>query len=231
MQASLFGGEQPAFDLGFNAARRDPLTRDAWLEHVPGWLVGHRQLFEELLRTAEWRQERRQMYDREVDVPRLVARAPENGATAELLRAMARTLSLRYEVSLKSISLAYYRDGQDSVAPHGDKMGPLRSNTVIAILSVGEPRRFTLRSVDGTVRRVFSPGWGDLLVMGGSCQETFLHGVPKLKHANPRMSIQFRELLPPTLAKTYPDDITASVPAHPLRTLRSLPNAERARRR
>ena len=82
---------------------------------------------------------------------------------------------------------------------------------MIAILSVGEPRRFTLRSTDGRVRRLFSLGWGDLLVMGGSCQETFLHGVPKVKHAEPRMSIQFRELLPVAVRKTYPDDITASV--------------------
>lgn len=224
MQASLFGGEQPAFDRGFCMARRDPLTREAWIEHVPGWLAGHRQLFDQLLAAAEWRQERRQMYDREVDVPRLVARAPESGSTGELLRAMARALSERYCVALDSISLAYYRDGQDSVAPHGDKMGPLRSNTVIAILSVGEPRRFTLRSVDGAVRRAFSPGWGDLLVMGGNCQETFLHGVPKLKHAHPRMSIQFRELLPPTLAKTYPDDITQSVPVRPGLVARSAPS-------
>jgi len=227
MQASLFGGEQPAFDLGFSTARRDPLTADAWIEHVPGWLAGHRQLFDQLLAGAEWRQERRQMYDREVDVPRLVARAPESGATSELLRAMARALSQRYHVALESISLAYYRDGQDSVAPHGDKMGPLRSNTVIAILSVGDPRRFTLRSVDGSIRRAFSPGWGDLLVMGGSCQETCLHGVPKVKHANPRMSIQFRELLPPTLAKTYPDDITASVSVRPLLALRPVPSARK----
>lgn len=211
MQASLFGSEQPSFDAEFQHARRDQLTRDAWIEHVPGWLAGHQRLFEQLIRVVDWHHQRRQMYDREVDVPRLVARAPESGEAGELLRTIAGTLSRRYRVLLESISLAYYRDGQDSVAPHGDKMGPLRSNTVIGILSVGEPRRFTLRSTDGRVRRLFSLGWGDLLVMGGSCQETFLHGVPKLKHAEPRMSIQFRELLPVAVRKTYPDDITASV--------------------
>src|SRR5688572_3967831 len=211
MQASLFGGEPPSFDAEFREARRERLTCDAWIEHVPGWLRGHRRLFEQLLGAVDWHHQRRQMYDREVDVPRLVARAPESGEHGELLRAIARTLSTRYRTELESISLAYYRNGQDSVAPHGDKMGVLRANTVIAILSVGEPRRFTLRSVDGGIRRLFSLGWGDLLVMGGSCQETFLHGVPKVKHANPRMSIQFRELLPPAVAKTYPDDITSSV--------------------
>lgn len=212
MQRSLFGGEPASFDAEFRGARRESLTSDAWIEHVPGWLGGHQRLFEQLLGAVDWHRQRRQMYDREVDVPRLVARAPEKGELGELLRAIGRVLSARYHVALESISLAYYRDGQDSVAPHGDKMGLLRSNTVIAILSVGEPRRFTLRSVDGSIRRLFALGWGDLLVMGGSCQETFLHGVPKVKHANPRMSIQFRELLPPAVAKAYPDDITASVP-------------------
>lgn len=211
MQASLFGSERPSFDTEFRQARRDQLTQSAWIEHVPGWLGGHQRLFEQLIAMVEWQQQRRQMYDREVDVPRLVARAPESGEAGEFLRTIARTLSGRYRVPLESVSLAYYRNGQDSVAPHGDKMGPLRSNTVIAVLSVGEPRRFTLRSTDGRVRRLFSLGWGDLLVMGGSCQETFLHGVPKVKHAEPRMSIQFRELLPVAVRKTYPDDITASV--------------------
>jgi alkylated DNA repair dioxygenase AlkB len=210
MQASLFGGERPFFDAEFRGARRERLTADAWIEHAPNWLGGHQRLFEQLLGAVDWHHQRRQMYDREVDVPRLVARAPEGGEPGELLRVIARTLSARYRVALESISLAYYRNGQDSVAPHGDKMGLLRANTVIAILSVGEPRRFTLRSIDGDIRRLFSLGWGDLLVMGGSCQETFLHGVPKVKHANPRMSIQFREHLP-AVVKAYPDDITASV--------------------
>ena len=121
-------------------------------------------------------------------------------------------LSRRYAVNLASISLAYYRDGNDSVAPHGDKLGPLRQNTVVAILSLGAPRRFTLRAVDGSLRLCFELGWGDLLVMGGNCQESFLHGVPKVRHAEPRMSVQFREKLPVVMAKAYRDDITHSEP-------------------
>lgn len=212
MQASLFGLEAPSFDHTFRGATRRELRRDAWLEHAPGWLSGHERLFQDLLAAVNWQHQRRQMYDREVDVPRLVGRAPEAGDCARCLHEVAGALSLRYRVALQSISLAYYRDGRDSVAPHGDKMGPLRSNTVIAILSLGQPRRFTLRAVDRSANLVFSLGWGDLLVMGGSCQETFLHGVPKVKHAEPRMSIQFRQLLPPSLHKAYPEDITASVP-------------------
>ena len=164
------------------------------------------------------------MYDREVEVPRLVAKAPERGSGAEVLREASRVLSARYGLLLDSVSLAFYRSGADSVAPHGDKMGPLRQNTVIAIVSVGEPRRFTLRAVDGSVRTSFALGWGDLLVMGGNCQETFLHGVPKVKHAEPRMSIQFRQTLPEGLASGFATGMTTSLavrfgkpafPSHP----------------
>jgi alkylated DNA repair dioxygenase AlkB len=136
------------------------------------------------------------MYDRVVAVPRLTAPLPAKGRAASLIRRVASTLSAYYRRSLTSIALAYYRDGRDSVAPHGDKMGSLAGDTVIAILSVGSPRRFTLRALDGKASRGFQLGWGDLLVLGGSCQKTFLHGVPKVARAAPRISIQFREALP-----------------------------------
>ena len=152
------------------------------------------------------------MYEREVDVPRLVARAPARGVGSGVLQELSRVLSHRYEVRLDSISLALYRNGDDSVAPHGDKMGPLRQDTVIAIVSLGAPRRFNLRAVDGSVRASFALGAGDLLVMGGSCQETFLHGVPKVRWAEPRMSIQFRQTLPEAVAKAWPESLTASRP-------------------
>jgi len=150
------------------------------------------------------------MYDREVDVPRLVAHAPKSGPAGATLSELSALLSKRYARKLDSLSLAYYRDGRDSVAPHGDKMGPLRANTVIAIVSLGEPRRFTLKAVDASVSLSFQLGWGDLLVMGGSCQEGFVHAIPKVKYAGPRMSIQFRETLPEGVAKAQWRDTTVS---------------------
>ncbi len=212
MQCTLFGSNRPEFDASFVGARRRVLSESAWLEHAPQWLLGHQALFDELRATAAWQHQRRHMYDREVDVPRLVAPLPQEGFAQALLREAASVLSRRYRVSLTSISLAYYRNGNDSVAPHGDKLGPLRRDTVVAIVSLGAPRRFSLRAIKGPLRLSFELGWGDLLVMGGSCQETFLHGVPKLRHAEPRMSIQFREQVPVAVAKAHRNDITRSVP-------------------
>ena len=102
------------------------------------------------------------------------------------------SLSRRYGLTLARISLAYYRDGRDSVAWHGDRLGRLIDDTVVAILSLGEPRRFLLRPAAGGASRAFELGWGDLLVMGGSCQRTWQHAVPKAAVAGPRISVQFR---------------------------------------
>jgi alkylated DNA repair dioxygenase AlkB len=132
------------------------------------------------------------MYERVVDVPRLVAELPEDGPGHPILERAAEVLSSHYGLPLPRISLADYRDGRDSVAWHGDRLGRLIDDTVVAILSLGEPRRFLLRPVAGGPSRAFELGWGDLLVMGGSCQRTWQHAVPKAAQAGPRMSVQFR---------------------------------------
>lgn len=204
MQLGLF--DQLPARYGFGRCQRLVLTGSstpAWLDYCPGFLTGQAQVFEELRRNVSWKHERRQMYDRVVDVPRLMGGVPQGSPTERLLQQLGERLSQRYSRTLASISLAYYRDGKDSVAPHGDKMGPLIPDTVIAILSLGEPRRFVLSPAGKHTReetRVFHLGSGDLLVMGGSCQQTHVHGVPKVRAAGPRISVQFRECLP-TLAR------------------------------
>jgi alkylated DNA repair dioxygenase AlkB len=120
---------------------------------------------------------------------------------AELLWRLAATLTQRYQGSLQgaaleSISLAYYRDGNDSVAFHGDKVGRLAADTIVATVSVGAPRRFLLKPNAGGPSLAFDLGWGDLFVMGGSCQRTWQHAVPKRAHADPRISVIFRPPAP-----------------------------------
>jgi alkylated DNA repair dioxygenase AlkB len=217
MQCALFGAGSPRFDPALPGVRRMELVGGAWIEHHLDWLDGHTQLFEQLVRELPWQSQRRQMYDREVDVPRLLARAPESGPIAQLLRRLARTLSERYQWALSSITLAHYRDGRDSVAFHGDKLGRLADDSIVATVSVGAPRRFIMKPRELLKSRqlvqagdalsaggaptsshslAFDLGWGDLFVMGGTCQRTWLHGVPKRSHADPRISIMFRPVVP-----------------------------------
>jgi alkylated DNA repair dioxygenase AlkB len=101
-------------------------------------------------------------------------------------------LSARYGETFSRISLGYYRNGEESVAWHGDYVARKLPSALVATLSVGAPRRFLLRPKGGGASRALMLGWGDLLVMGGSCQRTFEHSLPKVRSAAPRIAIMFR---------------------------------------
>ncbi len=192
IQSSLFGSGEPHLDPDLSRLRRLTLGAGAWVDHRPGWLHGPDAVFEALRLTTRWEHHQRPMYERVVDVPRLTAELPADGPGHPLLEQAADALSRHYGIALSRISLAYYRDGRDSVAWHGDRLGRLVDDTVVAILSLGEPRRFLMRPAAGGPSRAFNLGWGDLLVMGGSCQRTWQHAVPKTALAGPRISVQFR---------------------------------------
>jgi alkylated DNA repair dioxygenase AlkB len=204
LQPSLFEAaveEGPSFGPLTGHVRRTHLTRGAWVDHRPGWLSGADQLFAELVDTVPWRAERRQMYERLVDVPRLLAHYGERDPLPHpLVHEGRELLSDHYAPELgerfRTSGLCYYRDGRDSVAWHGDRIGRGRKeDTMVAILSLGEARKLMLRPNGGGAGRTlgFSLGHGDLLVMGGSCQRTWEHAVPKsARPCGPRISIQYR---------------------------------------
>jgi alkylated DNA repair dioxygenase AlkB len=131
------------------------------------------------------------MYERIVDVPRLSATAWD--VRPPVLDRMARCLGERYGVELPSISANLYRDGRDSVAWHGDRIGRVRSDAVVAILSLGSDRTLLLRPNGGGASIALPMQSGDLVVQGGTCQRTFEHCVPKRAHAGPRISVMFRQ--------------------------------------
>jgi alkylated DNA repair dioxygenase AlkB len=201
-QGSLLdvGDEAVVGELGSTVQRRE-LSHGAWVDVRPGWVQGADPLFLALQTEVRWRAERREMYDATVDVPRLLA---HYGVGAELphpaLLAARDALDAHYGEELgegfATAGLCYYRDGRDSVAWHGDRIGRGRSeDTMVAILSLGAPRRLSLRPVDhGPGDTIgFVVGHGDLLVMGGSCQRTWEHAVLKTaKPVGPRISVQFR---------------------------------------
>jgi alkylated DNA repair dioxygenase AlkB len=189
------------FDAGPGLAPdRTTLARGAWLDVQRNWLADADDVLATLVREVPWRAERRQMYDRVVDVPRLVhtygVGEPLPHASLEAAR---EALSHHYRPELGepfvTAGCCYYRDGRDSVAWHGDRIGRGRSvDTMVAIVSVGDPRRLALRPRGGGESISVEMGHGDLVVMGGSCQRTWEHSVPKVAHAGPRMSVQFRPL-------------------------------------
>src|SRR6476620_3319552 len=202
-QGTLFepAAETGAPRLGELAdAVRHTLTRGAWVDVRRDWLSGADAVLEAMVADVPWRAERRQMYDRVVDVPRLVHLYAEGETLPHPLLADAReALSTYYLPELGepfvTAGCCYYRDGRDSVAWHGDTIGRGRTqDTMVAIVSFGDPRRRTLRPRGGGESVAIEMAHGDLLVMGGSCQRTWDHAVPKVAHAGPRISVQFRPL-------------------------------------
>jgi alkylated DNA repair dioxygenase AlkB len=193
---TLFDSEPAAADPGFRGARRTPLRHDAWTEHVPGWLEGAAAVFDDLSVNVPWRSGKRLMYGRFVDEPRLHAHDRVAVERCDLARpvidAMAGLLSRRYGLLLANVGLNFYRGGEDSVAWHGDRVARDRLQSTIAIVSVGGHRPFRLRPRSGGDTIELCLGGGDLLVMGGACQRTWYHCVPKVRQAPPRISITFR---------------------------------------
>ena len=189
----LAAADEPDVDLTLDGARRRFLGQGAWVDHVPGWVHGADALFDEILESAPWQgEQQRPMYDRIVDVPRLTTGGWHEGRP-RLLDRMARCLGRHYGVRLPSISANLYRDGNDSVAWHGDRVGRDRVSTIVAIVSLGSPRTLLLRPEGGGPSIGYTLHSGDLLVQGGTCQKTFQHCVPKRAHAGPRISVMFRE--------------------------------------
>lgn len=200
LQGSLFSlDDEPGVGPLHGLVRRT-LSRGAWIDILPGWLRGADMLFDRLVDNVPWRAEQRQMYERVVDVPRLLCWYGEGDELPDPVVAQARTtLSRHYRAELGesfvSAGMCYYRDGRDSVAWHGDRIGRGRTqDTMVAIVSLGAARSLLLRPRGGGAPSIrYDVGHGDLLVMGGSCQRTWEHAIPKTARAvGPRISIQFR---------------------------------------
>jgi len=155
--------------------------------------------FDALRDHVAWKSERRLMYDRKVDVPRLLSSywLDDPALPAELSAAFA-VASRGAGYRFNSVGLNLYRDGNDSVAPHNDKLQELIAGAPIALLSLGATRRMTIRSKlppRSVVHLDLEPG--SLLLMSYATQKHFDHGIPKSRHAvGPRISLAFRHRPP-----------------------------------
>ena len=184
----------------FDSAERRTLGDGAWIDVRAGWLTGAEDLFDELVDCVPWRTERRQMYDRVLDVPRLVsfhdlAAGPAPHPAITRLRVRLNDIYAReLGEPFTTVGMCLYRDETDSVAWHGDNIGRSSTeDTMVAIVGLGATRVFALRPRGGGPSLRLRHCHGDLLVMGGSCQRTWEHSIPKTaRPTGPRISIQFR---------------------------------------
>ncbi|HEX2596731.1 MAG TPA: alpha-ketoglutarate-dependent dioxygenase AlkB [Luteimonas sp.] len=156
--------------------------------------------FDALRESVDWHAERRPMYDRVVDVPRLTGGySLDDPALPPALEEAARVVRDAVGVEFTHVGLNHYRDGRDSVAPHNDKLHSIVPGYPIALLSLGATRRMDIRgkepSVPGGKRRAWRIELeaGSLLVMSHDSQRHFDHGIPKVAvPVGPRISCAFR---------------------------------------
>lgn len=167
------------------------------IEYEPGFVdaATARVWFEQIRDRTPWSAQKRPMYDRVVDVPRLTARyAADDAGAPHAIRDAAARVRARTGVAFTSVGLNFYRDGRDSVAMHNDHLYELEPGFPIALVSLGSPRRMTIRAKEPPKRSLaldLEPG--SLFVMSYATQLHYLHGIPKTAaDVGPRISLAFR---------------------------------------
>lgn len=176
---------------------RIELGAGAWIDWSPSWLPGSDDWLHDLREHVAWRSAERPMYDRIVTVPRLTAHfsrarsssgEPPPPAGLDLL---ARRFEVHYGSPFPTVGCNWYRDGNDSVAWHADRVRR-PGDSIVAIIGVGQRRPFLLRPSNGGRSRRWLVGDGDLIVLGGTVQAGWQHAVPKVRHSGERISIMIR---------------------------------------
>jgi alkylated DNA repair dioxygenase AlkB len=198
-QPSLLDGGDPGLDVSYDGLRRITLDERSWVDYCPGWLSGSDTVFDSLAGEARWQQRTVTMWDKQVLEPRLTAGWSTDAAhVPPLLAQMCRLLSARYAVGFDSVWVNLYRDGQDSVAWHGDRNRLVMDRPMVATVSLGARRRFLLRRRGSSrIEHELRPGAGDLVVMGGECQQEWEHTVPKTARVvGARMAVTIRHSSP-----------------------------------
>ena len=191
-----------AIDRDATVERID-LDSTSWIDLCRGFVPDADGHFGALHDNTAWLQNEVLRYDRYVPEQRLGA-----GLRADadpLLRQVGLHLQSRYGVPFTGVGALLYRDGDDFQGLHSDREMRWLDDTRVAIVVLGARRPFVIRgrgtradaiervpagTAPGDV--VLRPGEGDLLVMGGSCQRDWLHGVPKAPGAGGRISLTWR---------------------------------------
>ncbi len=202
MQQSLFSSMADTFDLP-----------DAELHYYPDVIDQEQRFYEYLSKKLAWRHDRIKMYGKWMKIPRLNAWYGDpdtaysySGITLAPLLWTPELLTIKQQVEqltghcYNSVLANWYRTGEDSVSWHSDDEPELGVNPVIASVSLGATRRFSLRHKDATVmsgtRHIDLEG-GSVLLMAGRTQACWQHQLAKTKQAvGGRINLTFRTIYP-----------------------------------
>ena len=190
-QGSLFGSVAPSTDERAPIVRHQ-LDEHSWIDHSPAFGSAPDAVLAHLLTELVWEQREMKMFDQIVWQPRLSADADVGDESPPLRRDLDH-VEAHYGMRFDRYFVNLYRNGDDSVAWHTDKIGAVAHEPLVVIFSYGARRTFRIRPKDGGRSTAFSVGHGDLLVMGGRCQHDWEHSVPKTRRGvGPRISFTAR---------------------------------------
>ena len=172
---------------------RIQLDETSWVDVVRGFASDTERTLQRLIETVEWRDNWVIRSGRKVADPRLSGSLGRARADADPTFRFSRLImEARYRVKLAGPHFVYYRDGRDSMGLHRDDEMRWVERTIIAGLAFGAARPFVLRAMRGGAEHEIMLASGDLYVMGGRCQADWLHGVPKVPEAGPKISAVWR---------------------------------------
>ena len=187
---------------------RIDLSHGAWVEYAASWLdeAEADRCLAALRGELAWEHREIVMFGRRVLQPRLIAWAGElgyrySGQTLEprafttTTGALVDRVVAHTHVPFNHVLVNRYRDGTDSIGLHADDEPELGRDPVVATLSLGATRRFVLKPRRAGEGRALDVSHGSLLVMGGTCQRHYVHGVPRQAGVGERVSLTFRRLL------------------------------------
>ena len=178
------------------------LDDTSWVDVIRGMIPDAQRVHDELVHSARWRNGRTYRYERWVADERRTASQSGTRRHPALIET-ENWLIRRYRVRFSGVALSEYRHGREALGFHRDRAMTWLDDTLVALLSLGAQRPWLMRpdpgrpeiDPDDAFRDAIdlSPAGGDLLVMGGRCQRTWLHAVPPVDHAvGSRVSAQWR---------------------------------------
>lgn len=198
---------------------RQNIGHGAWIEYVPDFLVDADRVLESLMAELEWEQRSNLVFGKEVLQPRLCAWAGAipykfSGQTLEARSPTPTVVDLSQRViqavphPFNHVVINHYRTGRDWVAKHADNERELGYRPLIVAISLGSTRRFDLMRKKGRRLVKLQLEHGSLLVMGGACQHTWRHALPKAAAVSePRLNLTWRQLMgPPGWKRDWAED-------------------------
>lgn len=179
------------------------------------WIDGFYPGFEceELLRhfqqDHDWPDNRYRYAGRQFTLPRLQTWHADNGIRYSYSNNLLETkpwtpvlmdirakIEAYLSISLNSVLVNYYRDGEDHVGWHADDEPELGEQPLIASLTFGAERRFEFKQKRGLEKGHVILHNGTLLIMRPSFQHHWLHRVPKTHDAvTGRINLTFRRVV------------------------------------